>query len=159
MNEKAYHMRNNLYRYPVETLKHWYVTVVGGESCDLKPDQVGVNKEALAKNTNIVPYEDSVLISKLESSRPRPLVTKKYFTVVPLDETSPDASMKSPQGEVVLPLLNKKRKKWFLEPLRVGEPVILNNVLSQRFDHGFVHVLDRLIRKKSGQPSIEYRDN
>ena len=150
-------MRNDLYPYPVETLKHWYVTIVGGQSTDLKPNQIGVNKEALAENTDIVPYEDSVLVSKLENNTPRPLFTKKYFTVVPLDENSPDASSKSPKGEVVLPVLEKKQRNWLMEPLRIGEPVILNNVLSQRFLRGFARSMDRLL--KSGRPSIEYRDN
>ncbi len=149
-------MRNNLYPYPVETLKHWYVTIVGGQSAELEPNQIGVNKKALAVNTDIVPYEDSVLVSKLENNRPKPLFAKEYFTVVPLDETSPDASSKSPIGELVLPVLEKKKRDW-LEPLRIGEPVILNNVLSQRFLRGFACSLDRLL--KSGRPSIEYRDN
>lgn len=149
-------MRNNLYPYPVETLKHWYVTIIGGQSAELKPNQIGVNKKALAVNTDIVPYEDNVLVSKFENNRPKPLFTKEYFMVVPLDETSPDASSKSPKGELVLPVLEKKKRDW-LEPPRIGEPVILNNVLSQRFLRGFARGLDRLL--KSGRPSIEYRDN
>ncbi|MCX9012507.1 MAG: hypothetical protein OIN66_15490 [Candidatus Methanoperedens sp.] len=152
-------MRNDLYPYPVETLKHWYVTIVGGQSAELKPNQIGVNREALAENTDIVPYEDNVLVSKLENNTPQPLFTKEYFTVVPLDETSPDASSKSPKGEVVLPVLGEKQRDWLLEPLRIGEPVILNNVLSQRFLRGFARSLDRILKNSSGQPSIEYRDN
>ncbi len=151
-------MRNKLYPYPVETLKHWYVTIVGGQSIDLKPNQVGVNRDALAKNTDIVPYEDSILISKLEG-KSMPLFTKRYFTVVPLDEASPDASSKSPKGEVVLPVQDRKQRDCFLEPLEVGEPVILNNVLSQRYHYGFANVLNRLIKKRSRLPSIEYKDN
>lgn len=151
-------MRNDLYPYPVETLKHWYVTIVGGQSAELKPNQIGVNKKALAVNTDIVPYEDSVLVSKLENNRPQPLFAKEYFTVVPLDETSPDASSKSPIGELVLPVLEKQKRDW-QEPLKIGEPVILNNVLSQRFLRGFACSLDRLLKKNSGRPSIEYRDN
>ncbi len=151
-------MRKSLYPYPVETLKHWYVTIVGGLSKDLKSDQIGVNREALAENTDIVPYEDSVLISKLEG-RGTSLLTKRYFTVVPLDETSPDASSKSLKGEVVLPVLDRKQKSWFLEPFKIGEPVVLNNVLSQRYTQGFIHALDKLIKRRSGSPSIEYKDN
>ena len=150
-------MRNNLYPYPVETLKHWYVTIIGGQSLDLKANQIGVNKEALAENTDIVPYEDSVLISKLEGGKTRPLLVKSYYTVVPLDENSPDASIKSPNGEVVLPVLDRKQKSWFLEPLKVGEPVILNNVMSQRFPYGFAGALDRLIKRRSGRHSLEYK--
>jgi hypothetical protein len=152
-------MRNDLYPYPVETLKHWYVTIVGGQSKDLKPNQIGVNREALAENTDIVPYEDGVLISKLENSRPQPLFTKSYYTVVPLDDTSPDASSKSPKGEAVLPAPDREQRNWFLEPFKIGEPVILNNVLSQRYPYGFVNSLNRLLRKRSGYPLIEYVDN
>ncbi len=149
-------MRNDLYPYPVETLKHWYVTVVGGQSFDLKPNQIGVNKDALAENTDIVPYEDSVLISKLEG-RGAPIVTKKYFTVVPLGTASPDASSKSPNGEVVLPVLDIKERTWCA--FEVGDQVILNNVLSQRNLCGFANALDRLLKKKSGNHSIIYEYN
>ncbi len=149
-------MRNQLYPYPVETLKHWYVTVVGGQSADLKPDQIGVNLKALAENTDIVPYKDTVLISKLEG-RGTPLLTRKYFTVVPLDEAAPDALSKSPIGEVVFPA--QDRKEWFLEPIKIGESVILNNVLSQRYPNRLANALDRVIKSRSGMPFIEYDDN
>ena len=145
-----------MYPYPVETLKHWYVTVVGGKSADLKPNQIGVNLEALAENTDIVPFKDTVMISKLEG-RGMPLLMKKYFTVVPLDENSPDALLKSPIGEVVLPAQDKK--EWFLEPIEIGESVVLNNVLSQRYPNRLVNFIDRFIKSRSGMPYIEYDDN
>src|SRR3989337_2012992 len=149
-------MKNQMYPYPVETLKHWYVTVVGGKSADLKPNQIGVNLEALAENTDIVPFKDTVMISKLEG-RGMPLLMKKYFTVVPLDENSPDALLKSPIGEVVLPAQDKK--EWFLEPIEIGESVVLNNVLSQRYPNRLVNFIDRFIKSRSGMPYIEYDDN
>ena len=149
-------MKNQIYPYPVETIKHWYVTVVGGQSADLKQDQVGVNLEALAQNTDIVPNEDTVMISKLEG-RGMPLLVKKYFTVVPLDENSPDALLKSPIGEVVFP--GQIKKEWFLEPVRIGESVVLNNVLSQRYPNRLFNYMDRFIKRRSGMPSIEYDDN
>ena len=149
-------MKNQIYPYPVETLKHWYVTVVGGKSADLKPNQIGVNLEALAENTDIVPFKDTVMISKLEG-RGMPLLMKKYFTVVPLDENSPDALLKSPIGEVVLPAQDKK--EWFLEPIEIGESVVLNNVLSQRYPNRLVNFIDRFIKSRSGMPYIEYDDN
>jgi len=146
------------YPYPVETLKNWYVTLVGGQSRDLKPGQIGLNQEALAENTELVPYRDRVLVSKLEGGRIQPLFTKKYFTVVPLDEASPDALSKSPKGEAVLPRQERKRNR-FLEPFQVGDTVILNSVLSQRFPEGFVRRFDGLIQKRSGMPSLKYGDN
>ena len=149
-------MKNQIYPYPVETIKNWYVTVVGGQSADLKPNQVGVNMKALAENTDIVPNEDTVMISKLEG-RGMPLLMKKYFTVVPLDEKSPDALLKSPIGEVVFPA--QVKKGWFLEPVEVGESVVLNNVLSQRYPNRLVNFMDRFIKSRSGMPYIEYDDN
>lgn len=149
-------MKNLIYPYPVETLKHWYVTVVGGQSSDLRPNQVGVNMKALAENTDIVPHEDTIMISKLEG-RGMPLLLKKYFTVVPLDETSPDALLKSPIGELVLPA--QVKKEWFLEPIEIGESVILNNILSQKYPNRLVNFMDRIIKSRSGMPCIEYDDN
>jgi hypothetical protein len=149
-------MKNQIYPYPVETIKNWYVTVVGGQSADLKPNQVGVNMEALAENTDIVPNEDNVMISKLEG-RGMPLLIKKYFTVVPLDEKSPDALLKSPIGEVVFPV--QVKKEWFLEPVKIGESVVLNNVMSQRYPNRLVNFMDRFIKSRSEMPYVEYDDN
>ena len=77
--------------------------------------------------------------------------------MVPLDENSPDALLKSPIGEVVLPAQDKK--EWFLEPIEIGESVVLNNVLSQRYPNRLVNFIDRFIKSRSGMPYIEYDDN
>ncbi len=70
------------YAYPIETLKHWYVAPIDGLSMDLDPDQIGLNREALADNTDLVPYQDRVSLSKLDGSGSRPFLLKKYFDVV-----------------------------------------------------------------------------
>ena len=150
-------MKNDLFPYPVETLKNWYVTIIGGQSGDLKPNQIGVNREALAENTDIMPYEN-VLISKLEG-RGEPLMTKKYFAVVPLDDASPDATSKSPLGELVLPVQDIEHGRLFPEPFEIGEMIVINNVLGQRYFRGLPGALDRLIKKRSGLHFIEYIDN
>jgi hypothetical protein len=46
------------YIYPIERLRHWYVTPIGGQSKDLKPGEIGLNREALANNTDLVLYLD-----------------------------------------------------------------------------------------------------
>ncbi len=125
------------YPYPVETLKHWYVAPIGGQSPDLEQDQIGLNREALADNTDLVPFEDRVLLSKLDGGTPRPLFMKKFFQVVALDKKSVDALSKSPNGEVVLPLEGMAQRKGLCEPYAVGELVVLNGVLSQRYPRGF----------------------
>ncbi len=125
------------YPYPVETLRHWYVAPIGGQSPDLEQDQIGLNREALADNTDLVPFEDRVLLSKLDGDTPRPLFMKRFFQVVALDKKSRDALSKSPNGEVVLPLEGTAQKKGPNEPYAVGELVVLNGVLSQRYPRGF----------------------
>jgi hypothetical protein len=126
------------YSYPIETLKHWYVTPIGGESIDLKPGQIGLNEEALADNTDLVPYQDRVSLSKLDGKGSQPLFAKKYFEVVPLSEACPDALSKSLNGEAVLPQQQEgNHKKGFMEPFQIGEFVVLNGVLSQRYPRGY----------------------
>ena len=125
------------YAYPIETLKHWYVAPIGGLSMDLNPGQIGLNREALADNTDLVPYQDRVSLSKLDGSGSRPLFVKKYFEVVPIDKKCPDALSKSPNGEAVLPHEEVEHKNSCVEPFQVGEFVILNGVLSQRYPRGY----------------------
>lgn len=124
------------YPFPIETLKHWYVAPIGGLSTNLNPGQIGLNKEALANNTDLVPYQDRVLLSKLDDMSPRPLFARKYFEVVPLDRTRPDALAKSPEGEAVLPYQIEEKNGSF-ESFQVGEYVILNGVLSQRYPRSY----------------------
>lgn len=129
------------YPYPIETLKHWYVAPIGGLSTDLNPGQIGLNKGALADNTDLIPYQDRVSLSKLEGRGSLPLFLKKYFEVVPLDRTCPDALSKSPNGEAVLPHQDIGQdigqRNRLLESFQVGEFVILNGVLSQRYPRDY----------------------
>lgn len=147
-------MRNLSYPYPVEALRHWYLTPIGGQSPELEPGEIGLNREALAKNTHLVPFEDRVLISKLEGGKAKPIFTRRFFRVVPLDEASPEALSKSPKGEAILPL---EERDTLSETFAVGEIVVLNGVLSQRHQGGFASAIDRLIRNRSDLPSLEVR--
>jgi hypothetical protein len=128
------------YPYPIEAIRHWYITPVGGQSHDLDPDQIGLNREALAGNTDLIPFEDRVSISRLDGggSSPRPLFMKSFFQVVALDRKSRDALSKSPNGEVVLPADEGKLKNKAGEPFMIGEIVVLNGVLSQRYPRGLI---------------------
>jgi hypothetical protein len=131
---------NSRYPYPVQTLKHWYVAPVGGFSPSLEPGQVGLCREALAENTDLVPFQDKVSLARLWEDRPRPLFMRKLFQVVALDKSSADALAKSAHGEVVLPLEESGKRSW-PEDLKAGEMVILNGVLSQRPPWGRVRFL------------------
>src|SRR3989442_3125593 len=88
--------------FPVETLRHWYVTPFGGMSVELEPFQVGINREALETNTSLDPSTDRVRVTVLGRVR-RPLVLDRFFEVVPLDERHPEALRRSPMGEAVFP--------------------------------------------------------
>ncbi|MDM7912634.1 MAG: hypothetical protein QUS09_06000 [Methanotrichaceae archaeon] len=127
------------YPYPIEAIRHWYIAPVGGQSPDLGPDQIGLNREALAGNTDLIPFEDRVSISRLDGgSSPRPLFMKKFFQIVALDRRSKDALSKSPNGEVVLPVDRGGLKNKAGESFVIGEMVILNGVLSQRYPRGLI---------------------
>ena len=109
--------------YPIETLRFWYVSPFGGRSLDLASDQVGLNRQALAKNTELDP-EDRVAIGLPGSDPDRPWFFQEQFEIVPLDERHKAANL-SPSGEVVLP----ERAYDFvrrpdLQP-RVGDAVVL----------------------------------
>jgi hypothetical protein len=131
---------NSKYPYPVQTLKHWYMAPVGGFSPSLEPGQVGLCGEALAENTDLVPFQDRVSLARLWGDRPSPLFMRKLFQVVSLDESSADAIVKSPHGEVVLPMEEAGKRSWLGE-LEAGEMVILNGVLSRRPPRGKVRFL------------------
>ncbi len=125
------------YPYPVETIRHWYIAPIGGLSYDLEPGQVGLNREALADNTDLLPFADKVLISRLDEDRSRPLFIKRFFDVVALDKSSLDALSKSSKGEVVLPAEDNGQITNIPDPLRIGEFIILNGVISQRYPRRF----------------------
>ncbi len=114
---------------PLQPIKNWYVTLFGGLSRELSENQVGINMHSLA-NTNIVPYHDRVSVKKMEDARVLPLYIRKWFEVVPLDRSRPDALSKSPRGEIVLPegpgIIGSQVVEWVER-----EPIILNNVLGK----------------------------
>lgn len=135
-------MRGLTYPYPIETLRHWYVTPVGGRSPELEPGELGLNREAIVENTDLIPFEDRVLLSRLEGGSPRPLFARRYFRIVPLDRSKPDALSKSPRGEAILPDNETC-------PIKVGEMVVINSVLSRVQTRGLPSIIDRMIRSRS----------
>ncbi|MFQ6013773.1 MAG: hypothetical protein ACE5LS_09105 [Thermoplasmata archaeon] len=133
--------------FPFETLRHRYVTPFGGRSEELLGGEVGINAQALAQNTELVPRQDKVLISILGPDRPRPLYTQRPFEIVALDERRPEALTKSSRGEAVLP----KEAAWDIlrrslpGPAR-GERLVLNGVASRILGEDPRDVLARVLR-------------
>jgi hypothetical protein len=114
------------YPWPLETLRGWYVAPVGGYSRELSMNEIGINRQALFQNTELRPYLDRVIISKLEGGGILPLFMRQQFLVVPLTEVYPDAYSKSRAGEIVLPAGKKDR----LMELKIGEEVIINSAVN-----------------------------
>ena len=113
--------------FPVETLRHWYVTPFGGLSPELGLFQVGINREAIEKNTSLDPSADRVRVTVLGRVR-RPIFFDRFFEVVPLDERHPDALKRSPMGEAVLPEGDEVlRPRQSPHP---GDEVVINSVAS-----------------------------
>src|SRR5213593_719988 len=88
--------------FPLETLRHWYVTPFGGHSSELSFYQVGIRRDALEANTELDPEVHRVRIGLLGQRNVRPFLIDRTFEVVPLDGSRPEALACSPHGEAVL---------------------------------------------------------
>ncbi len=138
---------------PIETLRHWYLTVCGGLSPELALYQIGINREALEANTSLDPAVDRVRVAVVGAVR-RPILMDRFFEIVPLDDRKPQALARSPIGEAVFPEGDQVLRPG-LSP-KPGEEVILNNVVSTRLvrspDPGrFEEILQDLFRRGYGQ--------
>lgn len=138
---------------PVETLRHWYLTVCGGRSPELSFGEIGLHREALARNTSLEPGTDRVRVAVVGRRR-RPYLMDRTFEVVPLDEHRPKAAALSTHGEAVFPEGDDVVRPHATP--QVGDEVILNAVLSQRLGalpdtETFAKILAELFRKGYGQ--------
>ncbi len=138
--------------FPVETLRHWYVTPFGGMSVELEPFQVGINREALETNTSLDPSTDRVRVTVLGRVR-RPLVPDRFFEVVPLDERHPEALRRSPMGEAVFPEGDDVFRPR--DSPHAGDDVVISSVASQRLglldSDAFAEILQELFRNHRNQ--------
>ncbi len=117
--------------YPIETLRYWYVTPFGGRSPELGPDQVGINRVALERNTDLIPHQDRVTVGVLMQVQARPLFMHRFFEVVALDEERPEALALSPQGQAVLPADEWEFIKRPYLQVAEGQSLILNGSASK----------------------------
>jgi len=137
--------------YPVETLRHWYVTPYGGTSSELGLFQIGIRREALEANTTLDPAVDRVRVSIVGHSRPRPLILDRFFEIVALDERHPDALARSRHGEAVFPEGDSVVRRYELP--RPGDDVLMNGVITQRLgvlpdSAEFGEILQELLRRE-----------
>lgn len=135
--------------FPIETLRHWYVTPFGGMSPDLELSQIGINREALRKNTSLDPAIDRVRVTILGHVR-RPILLDRFFEIVPLDERHADALRHSPMGEAVFPEGDDVVRPR--DAPKPGDEVLISSVVSQRLglladSEAFAGILQELLRQ------------
>lgn len=101
-------------------------------------------------NTTLDPEQDRVRVTILGRGGLRPILFDRFYEVVPLDERHPEALRRSPRGEVVFSEGDEVLRGE--EAPRIGDEVILNNVLSARLGIGSERealdvILEELIRR------------
>jgi len=138
--------------YPFETIRLWYVSPFGGRSPELATDEVGVNGEALKRNTELE-SRDRVSVGVSGDDPDRPWFFQQSFEVVPLDARLPKAAGLSPQGEVVFPeqAFDFVRRPH-LQP-RLGDAVVLKGTAVKRLDKD-PEWLAELLRKHVRRPAF-----
>ena len=136
--------------FPVETLRDWYVTPFGGLSPELGLFQIGINCEALARNTSLDPATDRVRVTVIGRVR-RPILFDRFFEVVPLDARHPEALKRSPMGEAVLPEGDQVLRPR--DSPHPGDEVILSSAASHRLglladSETFAGIVQELFRSR-----------
>lgn len=119
--------------YPIETIRYWYVSPFGGRSRELAANEIGVNRAALERNTELE-SKDRVSVGLSGDDPDRPWFFQRPFEVVPLDERLPSAAELSPRGEVVLP---DPPFDFVVRPHlqpELGDAVVLKGTATKRLD-------------------------
>lgn len=140
--------------YPIEMIRHWYVTPFGGRSRELKPGEVGINRVALERNTDLVPHQDRVTVGVLGQVRSRPLFMQRFFEVVALDEERPGALALSPQGQAVLPADEWELVRRPYLQVSEGQSLVLNGSASKLLGpdprEAILQAISRALRRGRG---------
>jgi len=131
-------------------LRHWYVTPFGGLSPELGLFQIGINREALKRNTSIDPATDRVRVTVMGRVR-RPILFDRFFEVVPLDSRHPASLKCSPMGEAVFPEGDQVLRPR--ESPHPGDEVILSSAASQGLrlladSETFAEIIQELFRSR-----------
>ena len=139
--------------FPLETLRHWYVTPFGGHSDELSFYQIGIRRDALESNTELDPDVDRVRIGLLGRRNARPYLLDHPFEVVPLDERRPQALACSPHGEAVFPEGDEVVRHPF-PAMQPGDTVLINGVAAKRLPRDperLAQVLESLFKQGYGR--------
>ncbi|KYK34082.1 MAG: hypothetical protein HXS48_26465 [Theionarchaea archaeon] len=133
-------------RVALEALRHQYVVSFAGVYGEFRGKTLVGIEEKVLKKTDLIPYIDKVTISGFEKQKRTPLFLKEHFTVVPVNEEELDIDESLLQQELGLAVLPEHVPAH--EPLKVGDKIVLNAVLSKEF----------LMREKGGNPELWARN-
>ncbi len=126
-----------MFAYPMEVVSDIYVSKVGGFSCELDKNEIGINAKALEVNTSIIANETYAKL-RFFGERAYPYFFKRSFRIVGLEENMEGYEF-SPNGEVVLP-------SEFEDESVLGKDVIINTVESFRIDQDYETVINAIFR-------------
>ncbi|HVL47538.1 MAG TPA: hypothetical protein VM889_03180 [Candidatus Thermoplasmatota archaeon] len=111
--------------YPIEPIRHRYVTPFGGFTYELQPWQVGLVRPALA--TTALAAGARVLVSAVLDGRAKPLFARRWYEIVPLDpRATPDAAGRGAHGEAVFSSFELDEADTAVGDVEEGSPVVLN---------------------------------
>jgi|GEM_PF-2305255 hypothetical protein len=128
--------------YPVESLPEHYLSPLGGFSAELGKWEIGISRRALLENTNIVPFVDEVILRKFEAPG-YPLIFKRPFSVIPLTESTPEAKLKSKNGEVVLSEELIEKMPPYLKRIKIGDLLVISNISKVNLRESLRRILKR----------------
>lgn len=118
-------------RWPIETTRYAYLTVLGGFSEELPADAIGLHRQALHENTDLEPG-DRVTISTANEGQPVPYIKRPAYRLVPLDFETPEAFLNATDGQAVLPAAAPREGHPGLEDAPDGIELVINGVLAAR---------------------------
>jgi hypothetical protein len=128
--------------------------VIGGFSPELDRREVGINRDAIQYNTELVGYHDTVILRRVRGGKIKPFFMKRPYTLIPLDEQTPASVEKSRSGEVVLSekLLDELEKKNiirnpYMTPC-IGEEILINSTVTKLLNERW---LERMAAKYFGR--------
>ncbi|AGK61969.1 hypothetical protein Asulf_02004 [Archaeoglobus sulfaticallidus PM70-1] len=121
-----------MYPYPIEVLSDTYVSKLGGFSEILSKRELGINAEAVLRNTSIILGETKARLKFMDSRNP-PFFLRKEFSIVGITEAE------SPNGEVVL---SDRLEEEFRDYLM--EDVVINTIESFRLRDDYSAIMKRI---------------
>ncbi len=126
-----------MFAYPMEVVSDIYLSKIGGFSCELSKNEIGINAKALEVNTSIIANETYARL-RFFDEKPYPYFFRRSFRIIGLEENMEGYELSS-NGEVVLSAELEDDFKNI-----VGRDVMINTVESFRIDYDYRKVIKKI---------------